>query len=118
MRLQLLGKITTRGAPSISKAIHLRSWEELDFDDIETSLAHNLTGDGVSAVLQCIDAKQTLKKLKLAGCVTITGRCLMPLTGSSALQLLDLSLQKKYKDPDNIQEFLLSREIVMPILHI
>ena len=119
MRLQLLGKITTRGAPSISKAIHLRSWEELDFDDIETSLAHNLTGDGVSAVLQCIDAKQTLKKLKLAGCVNITGRSLQPLQ-----ELVYITtdryqpLGKKHDSQRNVQEFLLSREIVMPILHI
>ena len=102
---------------AISKAIiSTTQWETLDFEDIETSLAAKLNDDDLGAVLQCIDAKQTLKKLKLAGCVTITGRCLMPLTGSSALQLLDLSLQKKYKNPDNVQEFLLSREIVMPIL--
>ena len=104
---------------AISKAkISSTQWDELDFEDIETSIAHNLTDDDVSAVLQCIDAKQTLKKLKLAGCVNITGRSLQPLQ-----ELVYITtdryqpLGKKHDSQRNVQEFLLSREIVMPILH-
>ena len=54
--------------------------------------AQKLTGDGVSAVLQCIDAKQTLKKLKLAGCANVTGRSLQSLQEYTTLQLIDISL--------------------------
>ena len=48
-------------------------WEELDFEDIEKSLAAKLTDIDIRAVLHCINAKQTLKRLKPAGCVNIMG---------------------------------------------
>ena len=71
----------------LSKAIlssNQSTWETLDFEDIEESLACRLDDNDMHAILTCIDAKHTLKKLKLTGCTRIDGRCgLQPLAGSS-----------------------------------
>ena len=71
-----------------------RDWETVDFEDNEESLACCLDDNDMHAILTCIDAKCTLKKLKLAGYThtRIDGRCgLQPLAGSSVLEkLIDL----------------------------
>ena len=64
----------------------------LDFCDIDKELAGKLTDEDIGGVLMCIDAIQNMKKIKLTGCVNITGRCLEVLRGSTVLQQLDLSL--------------------------
>lgn len=64
----------------------------LDFDDIDKELAARLTDADIGGVLMCIDAIHNMKKIKLTGCVGITGRCLEVLRGSTVLQQLDLSL--------------------------
>ena len=64
----------------------------LDFEDVEKSLAKKLTDADIGAVLTCINAKDTLRILKLAGCINITGSGLEPLRGSTILELIDLSL--------------------------
>ena len=57
---------------STSKAIISSSkWDILDFVDIEKSLANRLSDDDMSAVLQCINAQDVLKKLKLTGCINL-----------------------------------------------
>ena len=105
---------------AISKAIIIAStqWEELDFEESEHSLAKKLNDGDISAVLQCINAKDTIKKLKLAGCINITGRGLGPLTGSSVLEQIDLSLVGKYEDPDSLYYLpAICQMFVLPILN-
>jgi len=68
------------------------NWDFVDFEDIGKYLAAKLTDDDIGGVLVCIDAVSTIKKLKLKGCVTITGHGLEPLRGSVVLEQLDLSL--------------------------
>ena len=75
-------------------------WETLDFEGVEKDLAAKLADADIFAVLQCTNAKDMLRKLKLAGCVNITGGGLMPLTGSIVLEQIDLSLVGKHEKPD------------------
>lgn len=72
------------------------------------------------AILYCVNAQDVLKKLKLTGCVKITGRGLSPLRESVVLEQIDL---KKYEDPWNsngrLKEmflYLLSKEVILQIL--
>jgi len=109
---------------SISTAIvSAQQWDTLDFEDIEKTLANRLSDNDVYAVLQCINAQNTLKKLKLTGCINITGRGLIPLRGSVVLEQIDLSLLKQYENPDGYIDgsseihHLLSKDIVLPILN-
>ena len=57
-----------------------------------------------------------LKKLKLCGCVNITGHGLNPLRGSVALEQIDISLVRKHENPFNIKPPKISQEVVVPIL--
>ena len=113
----------------VSKAIIAASdWDILDFVDIEKSLAYKLKDDDLHAVLTSINAKQTLKKLKLTNCINIIGHGLEPLRQSNVLQLLDLSLVGKYESPNklhygedshairNQQRDLMSPEVVLPVI--
>lgn len=77
-----------------------------------------VSDDDVYAVLQCIKANQTLKKLKLTGCVNITGRGLEPLRGSTVIVIehIDLSLVKQYESPAIDPEPSISEAEVIPIL--
>jgi len=43
----------------------------LDFGDIEKSLAARLSDDHITTILNCINAQNNLKTLKLAGCINI-----------------------------------------------
>ena len=105
----------------LSKAIlssnHV-DWETLDFEDIEENLACRLDDNDMHAILTCIDAKHVLKKLKLAGCTRIDGCGLQPLTGSSVLELIDLSTfgRNKKHDETTLDPILISHEAVIPIL--
>lgn len=90
---------------------------ELDFEDVETSLARKLTDDDVCAILTCTNAKEELETLKLAGCVNIVGCGLEPLRGSTRLELLDLSCVKQHEQDYRWRRLSLSQEIVLPILH-
>ena len=110
-----------RRPSSISTAIVSSSeWDTLDFMDIEKSLANRLSDDDMYAVLQCINAQDVLKKLKLTGCTNITGSGLIPLRRSVVLEQIDLSLLKQYEDleSDGSSEMhhSLSKDIVLPIL--
>lgn len=108
---------------TISKAITAPSlqWEKLDFEYIEKSLAAKLSDEDIGAVLRCINAKHTLKRLKLAGCVNITGCGLVPsLKGSAVITQIDLSLAGKHECSNfitaKVKKCLLSSEIVLSIL--
>ena len=88
-------------------------WEILDFEEVEKSLAKKLTDNDLYAVLSCI--KETVKILKLTGCIKITGRGLEPLQ-ESTLELLDLSMLKQHESSSTILESRMSEEVVIPIL--
>ena len=88
----------------------------LDFGDIEPSLAAKLTDHDLQTILIRINANTQLKRLKLAGCVNITGAGLDPLRGSVILEQVDLSLVAEHKSPILDPEPLLSCDHVLPIL--
>jgi len=90
--------------------------EELDFGAIEKSLAVKLTDDDVHAVLKCINAQDVLKKLKLSGCISITGRGLQVLRESTVIEYIDLSLVKQFESPELDPEPMISEADVIPIL--
>ena len=89
-------------------------WKILDFVEDEESLAEKLTDVDLCAVLACI--KQTIKILKLTGCINIAGRGLAPLQGSTTLELIDLSLLDQQEDPSTRLESIMSHDTVIPIL--
>ena len=83
-----------------SKAIiHGEQWDILDFGGVEDSLAAKITDDLLQEILLCIGASTKLRRLKLAGCVNITGAGLDPLRGSVVLEQIDLSLVAEHKSP-------------------
>ena len=91
-------------------------WDVLDFEDIEKSLAAKLTDIDLHAVLKCISAQDVLKKLKLSGCLSITGRCLELLRGSTIIEHIDLSLVTLFESPKLDPEPIILEEAVLPIL--
>jgi len=72
-------------------------WDTLDFGDVEKSLASKITEELMQELLQYIGAKSKVKKLKLTGCINITGFGLSPLRASAVLEQIDLSLVAKPK---------------------
>ena len=98
-------KLSKRKQSETSRAIvSSTDWQELDFEDIEKELAAKLSDDNVCSVLQCINAKEDLNRLKLAGCVNITGRGLNPLRESTAIQLLDISTIGRHEMLKNLRK--------------
>ena len=89
----------------------------LDFEDIEKDLAAGLTDDDLGAILLCINAKNTLKILKLTGCINIIGNGLEPLRGSIVLQQIDLSLVGRHESPIFEPDPSISETAVLPILN-
>ena len=104
-----------RPSPISTATIAAQQWDILDFEDIEKELANELTDDDISAVLKCINAKYTLKRLKLCGCINITGHGLYPLRSSVVLEQIDISLVGKYECP-KIGHPKISVEAILPIL--
>ena len=96
------------------------TWNVLDYGEIEPELAARLTDEDLDASLQVyevIDAGNELKTLRLTGCVNITGAGLLPLTGSTTIEVLDLSLTRKGDNPRlNAQRPKISLDLVLPIL--
>ena len=86
--------------------------------NVGNSTAENATTkyDILQEILLFIDAGAYLKKLKLAGCINITGAGLSPLRGSVVLQQIDLSLIAEHKSPVLDSEPHISCEQVSPIL--
>jgi len=72
-------------------------FEILDFvdisDDCQCDLAMKLTDDDMGALLVCIDAKNTLKTLRLGHCIGIFGRGLQPLRGSTVLTHISFNVK-------------------------
>jgi len=108
--------IGSKHQQTVAAILSSDEWEELDFEDIEKSLAVKLTDDDIHAVLKCISAQDVLKKLKLTGCINITGRGLKVLGGSTVIEHIDLSLAKQFESPQLDPESKISEEVVIPIL--
>ena len=70
-----------------------------------------LSDEDMGAMLVCIDAVHTLKKLKLAHCFNIVGHGLEPLRGSTSLRQVDLSLVGRFEGPKIEAETLLSATV-------
>jgi len=88
----------------------------LDFGDLEKDLAMRLTDQDLGSVLNCIDAKHNLKKLKLTNCRGIIGHGLAPLRQSVVIEQIDLSLVGKFESPILEGDTLLSESVTLPIL--
>ena len=93
------------------------SWDTLDFNDVEKSLAAKLLDDDIDKVLRSIDAVNNLKILKLAGCVNIRGNGFDTLSTATAIQQIDLSLVGKHESPILELKPLLSVDMVLPTLY-
>ncbi|KAL7533880.1 hypothetical protein ACHAXR_007591 [Thalassiosira sp. AJA248-18] len=96
-------------------------WDFVDFEDIGKNLAAKLTDDDIGGMLVCIDAVNSIKKLKLKGCVNVVGHGLEPLRGSIVLEQIDLSLVRSKGTCWNRSPILLpppsiSESAVIPIL--
>lgn len=95
---------------------HKEQWSHLDFVDIEKNLANKLTDGDLGALLACINARQTLKTLKLTGCINIAGYGLEPLRSSVCLEQINLSLVRQHERPTIEPEPLISDAAILPIL--
>ena len=100
-----------------SKAIIASTnWNVLDFGGIEKSLAKQLSDGDIDKILKSIDAVNNLHILKLAGCVSITGKGLDVLRSSVAIEQIDMSLVGMHESPILEAEPLLSESLVISIL--
>jgi hypothetical protein len=120
--------ITTRASPYETIMARSRSkkqkspsiagtdWATLDFGRVEKELAGKLSDDDVRDVLVHINAANKLKILLLTNCTNITGSGLSPLSGSTSLEELDLSLVGKFQSPELFPNPPISCKIVLPIL--
>ena len=92
-------------------------WATLDFGLIEKDLAAKLSDNDIRDVLLHIDAANKVKRLWLTNCTNIRGIGLRPLSGSTLIEKIDLSLVGKHCNPSNIlPEPPISCDIVLPIL--
>ena len=107
----------SRSKKQKSPSIAGTDWATLDFGQIEKELAAKLSDEDVRDVLLHINAANKLKKLVLTNCTNITGAGLSPLSGSSTIEQIDLSLVEKFQSPKLFPEPRISLKIVLPILN-
>ena len=93
-----------------------RLWQVLDFKDIAEYLERDVTDNDVQWLLQCIDAVNHVKTLRLTHCYGVTGVGLQPLVGSTVLERLDLSLVGNHEKPTISTKHIISANVVMPML--
>jgi len=93
-----------------------RLWQVLDFKDIAEYLEREVTDNDVQWLLQCTDAVNHVKTLRLTHCYGVTGVGLQPLVGSTVLETLDLSLVGNHEKPTVSTKHIISAEVVMPML--
>ena len=92
------------------------TWDTLDFGQLDKDLARMLTDHDLSSVLLCIDATNTVKTLKLTGCINIIGWGLHPLlAGSAVIEAIDLSMLRDREKP-RFRMSIISEPCVVPIL--
>ena len=75
----------------------------------------SLSDDNLKAVLICIDAVTNVESLYLSKCNLLTGRCLEPLSGSTVLKRIDISLASRKSARSNVECSLELGE-VLPVL--
>jgi hypothetical protein len=95
----------------------LNQTDILDFGKIPKKYVVQLCDDGIKAILLCVDAVNTVKRLKLTNCIGITGVGLEPLRGSTMIEQIDLSLVGKHQIAKIDPEPPISCELVLPILN-
>jgi len=91
-------------------------WEMLDFKYIAEYLEREVTDNDVRWLLQCIDAVDHVKTLRLTHCYSVTGVGLQPLVGSTVLEKIDLSLVGNHEKPTINTKHIISADLVMPML--
>jgi hypothetical protein len=94
----------------------LNQTDILDFGKISKKYVVQLSDDGIKTILLCVDAVNTVQRLKLANCIGITGVGLEPLRGSTMIEQIDLSLVGKQMSNYINPEPPISCEAVLPIL--
>eukprot|EP00984_Skeletonema_dohrnii_P021548 scaffold10796_cov102-Skeletonema_dohrnii-CCMP3373.AAC.5 len=99
-----------------SAIVGSNDWDTLDFGKIEKELAIKLTDYDIGKVLLCIDAVNSVKRLKLTNCIHIDGAGLEPLRGSIIIEQIDLSLVGEHQNPKVHPEPPISCNHVIPIL--
>lgn len=100
-------------SPETKTVARMNKWDTLDFSVCESSLASKLSDDDIAAVLSCINAVKYMKKLKLTGCIGITGCGLEPLRGSVVLEWIDANVI--YWKEERMKPMMCERT-VLPIL--
>ena len=92
-----------------------RPWEMLSFVDVPTDMKGKLNDDTLGAILVCIGAKSSLKKLSISGCNrAVVGHGLEPLRGSIVLESINFGNITFYSGRN--QQSPLSEASVIPIL--
>ena len=103
---------------SIISSFARRSWECIDFLDVDKDLRiMKLTDNDIQGLLFCIDAVNNLKKLKLTHCFNFTGMGLQQLSNSVVLEQIDLSLVGQNESPNIEKETKISEAATLPILN-
>jgi len=116
-KLHQCKKPSTTAKAIISSGVSDNTWENLDFSEIDKSLASRLTDDDIKSILVYINARHKLKKLNLNGCINITGVGLEPLRNSTiVLEVIDLSLVGQHECPNIHPVPPISELIVISIL--
>jgi len=93
-----------------------RLWKMLDFKYIAEYLEREVTDNDVRWLLQCIDAVNHVKTLRLTHCYGVTGVGLQSLVGSTVLETIDLSLVGTHESPIINNKHIISASEVMPML--
>lgn len=78
--------------------------ENLDFGDIEKSLAVRISDAHLVMILLCFDAVNNIKKLRLTHCINLNGSGLWPLDHSNVIEQIDLSVVNWRKSPKLYEE--------------
>lgn len=80
-------------------ALSIENLSSLDFSDIEITLASKLRNIDMHAILICINASKHLKRLRISGCLSVSGVGLGPLIGSGIIEQLDLGISDMHERP-------------------
>ena len=88
----------------------------MDFGDIDKNLARKLNDGDIGGILTCIHAINTLKVLRITGCVIVLGRGLEPLVGSVILEEIDFSIVCQHENLGVEPEPMISKGIVCSFL--
>lgn len=101
-------------------------WKEFDFGRFQrqndfysgvwNKIELSLSDDDLTAVLICIGAATNVESVYLSACHRLTGRGLIPLSGSTALRRIDISLVSRYHCFGTDVECSLELGEILPVL--